>query len=320
MQVPVSFIVLSPEHSATIPGGAWASFECCAQRSNACLLSLCGNAYTTVEPVSWDTLERIHPHAHLAKFRTSRAALLDVFEIDVQDGPLTDDDERHILTPMRRSVGATMEGARRAFANQSIVMVPGGGNHHASPDVADGSGIFADVPLAWMLIKDANPNARALYIDVDVHHANGFANVRADNPAFAADFYMLDLYNDEIWPFVDKACASVAHVNIAMPFQCGIGNRAYLALLAGALQRAERELPAVHMVFYMCSNDAMMGDRLGKTNVTERAIYQRDRMVVAWARARNLPMVIMPSRGYGPSSCRVARESMARLDDEFGIF
>jgi acetoin utilization deacetylase AcuC-like enzyme len=90
--------------------------------------------------------------------------------------------------------------------------------------------------------------------------------------------------------------------------------------LKQGLKRVETELPPIHMVFYMCSNDALKGDPLGKTNVTEKAIYERDMFVVDWARERDLPILIMPSRGYGPSSCRVARESMARINDKYTIF
>jgi hypothetical protein len=50
--------------------------------------------------------------------------------------------------------------------------------------------------------------------------------------------------------------------------------------------------------------------------------YAEFRCCVEWVRNRPnpIPLVILPGRGYGTSSCRVARESMARLDDEFGIW
>lgn len=91
-------------------------------------------------------------------------------------------------------------------------------------------------------------------------------------------------------------------------------------LLRSGLKRCAAELPPVNLVFYMCSLDAMKDDPLGHVNVTERAIYERDRAVVEWCHERDLPLVIIPGRGYGPSSCRVARESMARLNDEYKIF
>ena len=217
-------------------------------------------------------------------------------------------------------------GAREAYLNKSIVIVPNAGAHHASVNVAEGSCVFADVPLAWHLLRDKiletdGGSPRALYIDVDVHHANGFAECRVEC-GMQDHFFIVDLFNQDIWPFDEDggSLETVQHVNIPVPFHSGIGSKDYLALLRSALKRVETELPPVQIVFYMCSNDAMMGDPLGKTKVTERAVYERDQIVVDWARTRDLPIVIMPSRGYGPTSCRVIRESMARLNDEYNIF
>jgi|JI10StandDraft_1071094.scaffolds.fasta_scaffold78267_2 acetoin utilization deacetylase AcuC-like enzyme len=299
-----------------LPHGAWKAFPCCAVRGNSCLLSL--SAPVSVEPVSWTDLERVHSKQHLDELRTNRNKLFSTFEIE--DGisekeKVTADDTRFILDASRVSAGAIVEGAKRAFVNKSIVIVPGCGTHHASYNVAEGAGLFADVPLAWLMLREhVGSDIKAVYIDVDVHHANGFARL-VDQLKMHDHFYMLDMFNEEIWP-CHKLEETIGHVTIPVPYQCGIGNKKFLGLLTEALKR----IPRVDMVFYMCSNDTMAGDPLGKCNVTDRAIYQRDAMVVDWARSRGLPIAVMPSRGYGPSSCRVARESMAKLNDKYNIF
>ena len=327
----MSFVLSHPDNDVKLPEGVWKQFECCRTRNKECLLSLCSDP-TDPDPVTWETLERIHPKEHLARLRSDRKMLFGIFEIGgiKKNARVTEEDEKHILEPSLRSVGGIVLGTRLAYNDKSIVIVPNTGHHHASPTIADGSCLFSDVPLAWLLLRDEIRRnfvgqkpfvLNALYIDVDVHHANGFARTKKEC-GMDSHFFMVDLFNEDIWPFTGESSLfdSMDHVNIAMPFHSGIGNKAYLSLLGNALKRVETELPRIDMVFYMCSNDAMMGDPLGKTNVTERAIYQRDRMVVEWARSRDLPIVIMPSRGYGPSSCRVSRESMARLNDEYKIF
>lgn len=324
----MGFILCDQKDSLCVPRGAWVQFECCKTRNTACLLSVCPN-YTVPEPVAWETLERIYPRDRLTSLRQDRKKLYEVFEIaeDIEIGSIvTAEDEKNILNPLLLQVSAVIMGAREAYANKSIVIVPDVGSHHASVNVADGACLFADVPLAWLLLRDKIIETegvfpRALYIDVDVHHANGFAQTRVEC-GMQDHFFMIDLYNQDIWPMdeVSGSLETVQHTNIPVPFHSGIRNKAYISLLSSALKRAETELPPVNIVFYMCSNDAMMGDPLGKTNVTERAIYERDQIVVKWARDRNLPIVIMPSRGYGPTSCRVIRESMARLNDEYNIF
>ena len=297
------FIGISPDLDVTLPGGAWKPFDCCSRRTNACLLSLCPQ-YSKVEPISWELLELVHSKEYLDTLRRDNVALYTIYEVGDTDDTYNFD--HYILTPLRRHVAGLIQATREAFLSGSIVIVPESGYHHASRNKGDGGCIFADVPLAWHMIK--TPNSRALYIDVDVHHANGFATYASD------DFFIMDMYNDEIWP--DERVP----VQIACPYKSGIGNKAFITLLMDGLRRAEQELPAVNVVFYMCSNDALQGDPLGHVNITERAIYQRDAIVVKWARDRNLPLIIMPSRGYGPSSCRVARESMLRLNDEYKIF
>jgi acetoin utilization deacetylase AcuC-like enzyme len=220
-------------------------------------------------------------------------------------------------------VAALLRGTATAWEKRCIVIVPGVGHHHASPSHSEGAGVFCDVPLAWLELRrtTGRTDIRALYIDTDVHHANGFARARMELEIHE-HFFMLDFFNVDIWPHGEdgEPASTVQHVNIPMAYHCGVNNRDYLALIQAGLNRAASELLHIDIVFYMCCNDALKGDPLGKTNVTERAIYHRDRAVVSWARARDLPIVVMPSGGYGPSACRVARESMSRLNDEYGIF
>lgn len=321
MQVSCRFIILPLEQSVHIPFGLWSPFECCAKRTSSCLDSLC-KPTTGIEPVSWELLASVHSSLFLMRLRSMRRFLFEIYEmeegIDITT-PISEEDEHHILTPLRRSVGAIIHATRIAFEQKDIVMVLDAGRHHASPSLSHGSCVFADVPLAWLELRRLLPKTalHALYIDTDVHHCDGFARCRAELN-MQEHFFIMDMYNADIWPI--GTSDALQNVNIALPFHCGVTNKEYLALLQKGLHRASLELPRIDIVFYMCSNDALQGDPLGKTNVTERAIYQRDEMVVDWSRERDIPIVIMPGRGYGPSSCRVARESMARLNDKYKIF
>jgi len=299
---------------------AWSNFKCCTQPGNkACLLSVCPNAaiHRSTRPVAKEELLAwVHPDAeHLERLLTDDELLSGVFDCEE---PIP-----QIRLPLLYQVQTVIDAAFFAFERNTIVLAPGGAQHHAAPRKAEGAGVFCDVPLAWLLLRQRPGNLKALYIDTDVHHANGFAQARVEL-GMEDHFFMLDMFNDEIWPFTDveRTHDTVANVNIPVRFGKGIGGKNYVALLEAALERATAELPVVNMVFYMCCNDALEDDPLGRTKVSASFIYERDAMVVRWARQQNppVPIVIMPGRGYGPSSCRVARESMARLNDEFGIW
>jgi len=323
----------SPERSVCLPPGcAYKTFPCCATRNRDCLLSVHGAGAVCMEatePISLEDLALVHCNPqHLHRLCTDAALVYDVFDLlPAESASQGYDIIESVVLPLRYQLANLVLATQHAYLNKCITLAPGAGHHHAHPDAAMGGGLFCDVPLAWLKLRASVPGGealKALYIDVDVHHANGYAEARAQL-GMQDHFFMLDVHNKEIWPFVDEegadvAVPSVEHLNISVPIECGIGGRAYLARLEEALERAAAELPAVNMVFYMCHLDALKDDPLGRTNVSAQHVYKRDRMVVAWARQRGLPMVIMPSRGYGASSCRVARESMARLNDEFRIW
>lgn len=309
-----------------LPSGAWADFECCKRLTKACLQTVCPNPHFVQDPIPWNFLEAYHDTEHLKRLRTSRCALMSVYELEDGVGEndhVMPEDEEAILTPARYAIACLWFATELAFRERRIIMCMAGGAHHASPSHSEGAGLFCDVPSVWLALRAQNPQTarRALYIDTDVHHANGFAKARVELH-MQEHFFIMDAFNVDIWPNKEdgEPADSVRHVNIPLPFHCDIGNKAYLELLRGGLKRCATELPPVDLVFYQCNLDALKGDPLGHVNVTERAIYERDRTVVEWCHERDLPLVILPGRGYGASSCRVARESMSRLNDEYNIF
>ena len=305
------FILPPIEHTFCLPSGTWSPFECCLKRSNACVRSVCKNPDTDVKPVEWEVLQQVHTKEFL-----DNVPIADIFELDKKL------ELSQVLTPLRYLVGSLIKGTLEAYTNKSIVIVPEVGGHHASPSLSHGACVFADVPVAWLELRKQMGDIRALYIDTDVHHADGFARSRVELN-MQDHFFIMDMFNMDIWPCDEEnpqATETLQHVNVPLPFHSGVSNKEYITLLKQGLKRVETELPPIHMVFYMCHNDALKGDSLGKTNVTERAIYERDMLIVDWARERDLPIVIMPNRGYGSSSCRVARESMAKINDKYNVF
>jgi len=321
-----------PEREVRLPSNcAFTGFECCKKRTNRCVLSVCPVEKQQQAPhyVSREDLALVHRNPdHLDRLLTDAKFIYDVFELKSPDAEAASTVVQNIVIPLRYSVQNLICATQQAFLTKRIVLCPGGGQHHAGPSKARGAGLFCDVPLAWLKLRQTVPGGqalKALYIDVDVHQANGVAEAREELDMWK-HFFILDACNQQIWPFAtDPSYASdacVEPVNIQMFFDKHIGNKEYLKKLEEALNRATTELPEVDFVFYVSYLDAFDTDKLGHVKVTAPAIYDRDRMVVEWARNRKnpIPMVIMPGPGYTEESCRVTRESMARLNEEFNIW
>lgn len=261
-----------------LPSGPWDVRPCCAQRTKECLKTAI-DASVCPKKVTRTDLLLVHPESYLQKIMGDRKELYDVFEIDVyKSEPLTADDIRDVLDPSLRSVGGVILSMALAFVYGRAVFA-GDAMHHCSVDVGEGSSPFCCVFIAWIKLRNqlihlGMKSPKALYIDVDVHHANGFAAARDELDA-KEHFFMVDLFNESIWPVFGDA---VKHVDIAKPFISRTRDRHYLSLLGEALGEAEEKLPKPDIIIYMAFNDVMDGDPLGMAKVSPKGILERDRL------------------------------------------
>lgn len=339
--------VIQPrEQEFDLPGGAWSGRECCANRTQQCRLTVCNDQIHPKE-VSWETLERVHPVTHLEMLRTNHHELFDVFDLKIRgDGVFTiqagdgdgdgaeerlvkiegakaptDSEVELLLAAARRDTGGSILAAALAYV-YGFMLSFCGGQHHASTVVSEGSSIFADVPLSWMILRETiqklglKSEPVALYIDVDVHHANGFAHCLDEIPGLKDHFFMIDLFNSEIWPWGGE---SVDFLSVSKPFKCNTSTRAYLKLLKEALDEADK-LPRPDIVYYMANNDILEGDPLGEARIKPDGILERDRLVLTWAQQRGIPVVMISGSGYADHGCRVTRDTLSSLNHEFCLW
>ncbi len=293
----------SSDKTVSIPDGAWSTRPCCAQRTTDCLYTACPEKlHNQPNEVSWETLLKVHPQSHLDLLQTNRKVLLDVFEVYSDTTDVTKEDVRSILTAARRDTGGSILAAAIAYVH-GFCMSLCGGHHHASTECSEGAGIFADVPLSWIILRETiqklgiKQDPKALYLDVDVHHANGFA-------------HCLNVFDD----------TSLKFLSIAKPFHSGTKTNPYLKLLKDALDEAEKNLPLPDIIYYMANNDILKGDPLGQASITPNGIFKRDQMVLNWARRRGIPIVMIVGAGYAENGCKVTRDNLLKLNKEFGLW
>jgi len=80
-------------------------------------------------------------------------------------------------------VGATLAGVDAVMTRKAQhAWNPGGGFHHAHSDRASGFCIFNDVAIACRYLQSRYKVKRILYLDVDVHHADGVQEIFYQDP------------------------------------------------------------------------------------------------------------------------------------------
>ncbi|KAK3238823.1 hypothetical protein CYMTET_51202 [Cymbomonas tetramitiformis] len=312
-----------PADAPLLTEGPWADGCKCASGST-CLATVCDPTLhvATPPPVTDDLLLTAHSREFLQELHAVDCCELKrIFEVK------TIPDRVALLGSYRRMVASTVLGAAVAWGYGSAVSLCGG-LHHASRDVADGGDPYADVIISWIALRNVLIEERlvadpvALYIDLDVHHADGFAFAMHEL-GIRSHFKMLDAYNCEIWP-VSTATgdnrASLGYLDIGVPYDCRTSSKAFLKKVGGALERAEKELPKPDLIYYMANMDALEGDPLGYASVTADGMHARDQMVHDWAAKLGVPIFMMAGGGYSEQGCSVAGSSLANLQKRHHVW
>jgi acetoin utilization deacetylase AcuC-like enzyme len=192
----------------------------------------------------------------------------------------------------RRSVGATVCAARTAF-KEGIAANLAGGTHHAYAHKGGGFCVFNDVAVAARLMQAewARHHPRVLQVavvDLDVHQGNGTADIfRQDTSVFT-----FSMHGDKNFPFRKAE----SDLDVGLPDGCT--DDTYLEALSRALHELQNRC-APDLVFYLAGADPHEGDRLGRLHLSFEGLRQRDQMVLAWAKARRIPLAMAMAGGYG---------------------
>jgi acetoin utilization deacetylase AcuC-like enzyme len=211
----------------------------------------------------------------------------------VASAALAPDEARRIGLPSTEAV------ARRAFLSAAGTLLAArlalehglacnmaGGSHHAGPQGGAGYCVFNDVAVAAAALLAEGRVARILVVDCDVHQGDGTAEIFADEPRVLT----VSLHAANNFP-ARKACS-----DLDLALADDLGDAAYLGALGAALAQVAAFAPA--LVFYNAGVDPHAADRLGRLALSDAGLRARDAMVLAWARARGIPVVGVLGGGY----------------------
>ena len=237
-------------------------------------------AQDVIEPqaAAWDDLELVHTREYLAKIRDGTLAQDDIAQLEL---PWSSE----MVEGFRLMVGGTIEAARVAVRQRSIVAHIGGGLHHAFPNHGEGFCPFNDVAVAIRVLQHDGLQ-RAAVIDLDVHHGNGTAFIFESDPAVFT-FSMHQQYNYPMWK---------PRGSLDIGLMDGTGDADYHRQLEDALPVVMASHP--ECLFYLAGADPYEQDQLGGLGLTLDGLRARDRIVIDQARSTGLPMVVVLAGGY----------------------
>ena len=192
----------------------------------------------------------------------------------------------------RRSVGATVQACRAAFA-EGVAANIAGGTHHAYTDRGGGFCVFNDAAVATRLLQAERSRhdrrgLRVAIVDLDVHQGNGTARIFRDDPTV----FTLSLHGAKNFPFRKEP----SDLDVDLPD--GTTDDAYLHALERALEELAHRFDP-QLVIYLAGADPHEGDRLGRLKLTWDGLEARDRRVFDWAWQRGLPLAFAMAGGYG---------------------
>jgi len=191
----------------------------------------------------------------------------------------------------RRSAGATI-GACRAAAVEGVAVNLAGGTHHAQRDRGAGYCVFNDAAIAARVMQADSArmrrHLRLAIIDLDVHQGDGTAQIFAHDDSV----FTLSLHGERNFPFRKQT----SDLDVALPD--GTTDDLYLAALEAALAELRRRFTP-QFIIYLAGADAHGDDRLGTLALTFNGMARRDRRVLDFAEALDVPIALAMAGGYG---------------------
>lgn len=236
--------------------------------------------YNTFEPdeVSVPTLLNVHTEEYINKINNLS---LDKDEIRKLGFPLVKSVRRRSFV----ATGGTVLASKLAVKHK-LACNTAGGSHHAFSNQGNGYCVFNDVAVATSYLKKKYKYKKILILDLDVHQGDGTAKIfESDDSVFT-----VSIHSKKNYPSKKQKS------NIDIELEDGMKDEEYLNVVNQLLQKIG-DLQ-FDFVFYIAGVDVHFEDRLGKLNITETGIRNREELVINNFFKRNIPLCGVLGGGY----------------------
>ncbi len=230
------------------------------------------------EPASTEDLLLIHTDDYISR---------------LVSGTLTDKEVRKLGLPwseslVRRSfhaISGTISAGKDCLRS-GVASNLAGGTHHAYPDHGAGFCVLNDVAVTIKVLQKEGLAKRFLIIDLDVHQGDGTAYIFRGSP----EVFTFSMHGAKNYPLFKQGSS------LDIELKDKTGDAEYLETLEQALTRIRSHDPDV--IFYLAGADPYENDKLGRLGLTIGGLFQRDEMVLKFAKDLGVPIVTTMSGGY----------------------
>jgi acetoin utilization deacetylase AcuC-like enzyme len=234
-----------------------------------------------LEPQAADDTDMllVHTADWVRKLKTGTLEPWEITRMEIPYSP-------ELVEAVWAATGGSIMAGRRALADGVGVNI-GGGFHHAFPGHGEGFCAIHDVAVAIRKLQTEQRIARAMTVDLDVHHGNGTAAIFARD----ASVFTFSMHQEHNYPFEKPS----SDLDVHLPDGCP--DQVYLNLLRENLSKALREFQP-DLIFYLAGADPYCEDQLGGLGLTLQGMQERDRTVFAMARRHNASVAVTLAGGY----------------------
>tara|TARA_Y100000385_G_scaffold16678_1_gene16843 strand:- start:891 stop:1817 length:927 start_codon:yes stop_codon:yes gene_type:complete len=240
-----------------------------------------GEPFVFIEPhaASDEELRRVHCPQYLGRVFGGTLTKAEIQRIGF---PWSED----LIERSLRSTGAAVDAGVSALRD-GIAASLAGGTHHAGTNWGEGFCVFNDIAVATREIQDRGLVRNVLIVDCDVHQGNGTAEIFAND----GTVYTFSIHGAKNFP-LRKYPSS-----LDVPLADGTSDERYLSELDSALNITFSNFQP-QLIFYIAGADPFEGDRLGRLNVSQEGLRQRDMLVLNMAIQHRVPVAIVCGGGY----------------------
>jgi acetoin utilization deacetylase AcuC-like enzyme len=186
---------------------------------------------------------------------------------------------------------------------QRVALCWSGGRHHAFPAAASGYCYVNDAAIAVLQME--RDHGRVLYVDIDVHHADGVERGLAPSDTLMT----ISFHKRAPGFFPGTGDVSDDPLAVNVPLRHGASDATFLAAFRPVVAAA-RDRFAPRCVVVQCGADALAGDPLGGFNLTPQALATCTAELADWG----LPTLVLGGGGYSAPATSIAWcEVTARL-------
>ena len=234
-----------------------------------------------VEPAPADDedVALVHTQDYVRKLKTGTLSFAEVLQLEIPYSP-------ELIRAVWLSAGGSILAGRLALQGGTAANI-GGGFHHAYPDHGEGFCVIHDVAIAIRRLQKDKAIARALTIDVDVHHGNGTAAIFAFDPTVRTlSIHQLNNYPNPKPPST-----------VDIDLHDGVEDEEYLAALEDGMDQALSGFQP-DLIYYLAGADPYREDQLGGLKVSLDGLQRRDRLVFEMCRDKKIPVAVTLAGGY----------------------